>query len=189
MTRFRRRLLVAALLVWPLLGCHDNDQAPPPAPIEPTAASIAHFCSMAVLDHPGPKGQIFLRNQKQPLWFSSVRDTIAFTLLPEEPKTIAVIYVNDMAKATNWQHPEAGSWVEAHVAWYVLDSDYQGGMAAREAVPFSVEAAARSFAAARGGHVARFAEVPESYVLGGDLEPETIHDYTAPEAEARQGDH
>ncbi len=174
MTRLNRHsLLIAAIIAWPLLGCHDDDKAAPPAPMEPRADSVAHFCNMGVLDHPGPKGQIFLRSRKDPLWFASVRDTIAFTLLPEEPKTIAAIYVNDMAKS--WQHPEAGSWVEAHAAWYVLASDYEGGMGGSEAVPFSTEAAARDFAAAHGGRLARLAEVPESYVLGGDVEPEAPH--------------
>lgn len=173
-----RSLLVAALIAWPLLGCHDDSKnAAAPSPAEPTADSVAHFCNMAVLDHPGPKGQIFLAGRKEPVWFSSVRDTFAFTMLPEEPKTIAAIYVNDMAKAKDWQHPEAGDWVEARAAWYVLDSDYHGGMGAREVVPFSDEKAARGFAAAHGGRVVRFAEVPESYVLGGDSEAEAPHDH------------
>jgi copper chaperone NosL len=183
------RVLIAAILAWPLLGCHDDDgAAAPPAPIEPTAESVAHFCSMAVLDHPGPKGQIFLAGLKEPFWFASVRDTFAFTMLPEEPKTIAAIYVNDMAKAKNWQRPEPGSWVEARAAWYVLGSDYEGGMGGREAVPFSAEAAARSFAAAHGGRLARFAEVPESYVLGGDVEPEAAHHQASRDAQAGRGE-
>jgi hypothetical protein len=50
-----------------------------------------------VLDHPGPNGQIFIKGQAEPVWFASVRDTVAFTLLPEEPKDVTAIYVNDMA--------------------------------------------------------------------------------------------
>jgi copper chaperone NosL len=164
-------LLAVALVSLPLLACHDDGKgAALPAPAEPTAESVAHFCDMAVLEHPGPKGQIFLAGQRAPVWFSSVRDTFAFTMLPEEPKSIVAIYVNDMAKATDWRHPQAGDWVEARAAWFVLDSDYHGGMGSREAVPFSDEKAARGFAAAHGGRLARFAQVPESYVLGGDAQ-------------------
>jgi copper chaperone NosL len=168
MSRFAA-LLAAALVALPLLACHDDGTgAAIPGPAEPTADSVAHFCDMAVLEHPGPKGQIFLAGQSAPVWFSSVRDTFAYTMLPEEPKNIVAIYVNDMAKATDWQRPQAGDWVEARAAWFVLDSDYRGGMGSREAVPFSAEKAAQGFAAAHGGKVARFAQVPESYVLGGD---------------------
>jgi copper chaperone NosL len=171
-----RILLMAAVLAVPLLACREDKIAAPPAPVEPTAESIAHFCNMAVLDHAGPKGQIFLKGRNEPVWFSSVRDTIAFTLLPEEPKDIAAIYVNDMGRAKDWQHPEAGTWIEAHAAWYVLGSDYGGSMGGREAVPFGGEAAARRFAAAHGGRLMRFAEVPPDYVLDSEAEaPEHRH--------------
>ena len=175
-------LLLAGAMLGLLLGCDDrSERAALPMPIEPDASSIAHFCSMAVLDHPGPKGQIFLKDRAEPIWFSSVRDTLAFTMLPEEPKTIAAIYVNDMAKARDWQHPEPGSWAEARTAWFVLGSDYDGGMGGREAVPFSTEAAARGFAQSHGGRLSRFADIPQSYVLGanaGESAPaEEHHDH------------
>jgi copper chaperone NosL len=183
-----RRLMLASLIAWPLLGCHDDRQAAaPPAPVEPTAESVAHFCNMAVLDHPGPKGQIFLAGQKTPVWFASVRDTIAFTMLPEEPKTIAAIYVNDMSKTKDWEHPAPGSWVDARAAWYVLGSDYAGGMGGREVVPFADEAAANSFAAAHGGRLARFADVPQSYILDADAEPEASHEHAPHDAESARG--
>jgi copper chaperone NosL len=172
MHRHLRTLAAAAFVVLPLLGCKDERLAKaPPPPIEPSAASIAHFCNMAVLDHAGPKGQIFLDGRSEPVWFSSVRDAIAFTLLPEEPKTIAAIYVNDMAKATDWRHPEPGSWVEARAAWFVLGSDYSAAMSETEAVPFSDREAAERFVRQHGGRMYRLAEVPEAYVLGWEAPP------------------
>jgi copper chaperone NosL len=159
-------VVAGAILALVLAGCGENQgQAPKPAPLEPTAASVSYFCAMGVLEHGGPKGQIFLEGKAEPIWLSSVRDTLAFTMLPEEPKKIVAIYVNDLAKARNWDRPEAGDWVEARAAWYVLGSSYTGGMGDKEAVPFSDETAARGFAASHGGKVARFAEVPESYIL------------------------
>jgi copper chaperone NosL len=177
-----RPLFLAGVLLWPLLGCDNrSERAALPMPAEPDASSIAHFCNMAVLDHPGPKGQIFLKDRQDPIWFSSVRDTLAFTMLPEESKAITAIYVNDMAKARDWQHPEPGSWVDAHSAWFVLGSDYDGGMGGREAVPFSAEAAARDFAARHGGRLSRFSEIPQSYVLEATVDensaPEGKHDH------------
>ncbi|HLJ19792.1 MAG TPA: nitrous oxide reductase accessory protein NosL [Stellaceae bacterium] len=163
--------LVAAVLALSLAGCKDEKTAAAPKPIEPTDASIAHFCNMPVLDHPGPKGEIFLKGQAEPVWFASVRDAIAFTKLPEEPKDIAAIYVSDMGHAEGWLKPQPGGWVEASSAWYVLGSEYDGGMGGREAVSFAKQEDAARFVARFGGRLARFGEVPEEYVLGPDPSP------------------
>ena len=166
-------LLAVASLTLALVGCKDEKTAEAPKPVDPTAASIAHFCNMPVLDHPGPKGEIFIKGQAEPVWFASARDTIAFTKLPEEPKEISAIYVTDMGRAEGWLKPEPGGWVEAQAAWYVLGSGYDGGMGGREAVPFAKQADAARFVARFGGHLARLGDVPEDYVLGPDPTPET----------------
>jgi copper chaperone NosL len=134
-----------------LAGC-GQEAAPPPMPLpdEVTYASVGRYCGMTLADHEGPKGQIHLQGQAEPVWFSSVRDTIAFTRLPEEPRDIAAIYVNDMGRARNWAQPEPGTWIDARKAWFVIDSDVRGGMGAPEAVPFSDPAAAQAFQAHRG---------------------------------------
>ena len=93
--------LMAALLAGLTAGCNDQNVAKP-APQEITEGVQAEFCGMALTEHPGPKGQLFLRGQDKPLWFASVRDTFAFTMLPEMPKNIAAIYVNDMGRVRNW---------------------------------------------------------------------------------------
>jgi len=164
-------VLVAAVLALSLAGCKDEKTGEAPKPIEPTTASIAHFCNMPVLDHPGPKGEIFLKGKTEPVWFASARDTIAFTKLPEEPKEIAAIYMTDMGKAEGWLKPEPGGWIDANAAWFVLGSSYDGGMGGREAVPFARQEDAGRFIARFGGHLARLAEVPEEYVLGPDPSP------------------
>ena len=158
-----RRAALAALLLLP--ACGEDRSAEIPMPSELTREATGYYCNMIVEDHPGPKGQIFLSGQSDPIWFSSVRDTIAFTLLPEEPKTIAAIYVNDMSNA-NWETPEAGTWIGAEDAWYVIGSSRRGGMGAPEAVPFSERAAADAFVAAQGGRVVAFAEIPTDAILG-----------------------
>jgi copper chaperone NosL len=160
-------VILAALLAFALLGCGKAPgTAALPRPQEPTAESVTHFCSMAVLDHSGPKGQIFLAGRPDPIWFASVRDAFAFTMLPEEPKNVAAIYVNDMGKMGVGADPPPGSWIEAHKAWFVAGSDYKGGMAEGEIVPFAEPAAAERFAAAHGGRVLAFAAVRDSDVLG-----------------------
>ena len=165
----------AALLL--LAACEeDGQQAAKPAPQELTREAIGHYCSMIVADHQGPKAQIFLKDADQPIWFSSVRDAIAFTLLPDEPKNIAAIYVNDMSSAT-WAAPEPGNWIDAQGAHYVIESDRRGGMGALEAVPFAGMEAAAAFVKAHGGRIASLAEVPHDYILSAD--PERMQHGTA----------
>lgn len=160
--------LLAAALALPLIGCNESGVAALPQPLEPTATSVAYFCSMNLLEHAGPRGQAFLKGKAEPVWFSSVRDTFAFIILPEEPKDVAAIYVNDFAKAKDWKNPEAGTWVEIHSAWFVLGSDYRAGMGEIEIVPFSDRAAAQAFAATHNGHVVPFAGVKDDDVLLAD---------------------
>ena len=165
------RLLAALSIAAALAGCDDGpDKLAKPAPLEPTRDAIGHYCNMIVVDHHGPKGQIHLASAEAPVWFSSVRDTIAFTILPEEADDIVALYVNDMAKATNWNAPEPGAWVEAEKAWYVVGSDRRGGMGAPEVVPFSDREKGEAFAERHGGHVVAFDAIPQEAILG-DAEP------------------
>jgi copper chaperone NosL len=126
---------------------------------------VAEFCGMSLQEHPGPKGQIFVKDRAAPYWFASVHDMFAFTLLPEEPRAIVAIYVNDMGHARNWDHPEPGTWVEARKAFFVIGSRRRGGMDDAEAVPFGDEAAAQAFITQNGGRMVRFKEMPEDYIL------------------------
>lgn len=141
-------------------------QAPPPAPAEVSDEATGHYCGMLLVDHEGPKGQIHLASRSDPIWFSSVRDTIAFLRLPEEAKDVVAVYVNDMGRAKRWDQPEAGTWVDARAAWFVVDSSMRGGMGANEAVPFATVPAAESFRAKYGGQLVRLDDIPDAYVLG-----------------------
>ena len=163
-------MLVLVLSVFLTAACEDRNAADAPPPQEPTRAATGYYCNMTVIEHPGPKGHIFLKDQSEPIWFSSVRDTIAFTMLPEEAKDIAAIYVNDMAVAKTWEQPEAGAWVRAHEAWYVIGSGRRGGMGAPEAVPFGSRDAAAAFAGMHGGEIIAFKDIPEDAILGNVME-------------------
>jgi copper chaperone NosL len=188
-----RFLAIAGVLIGMLtLGaCNEQKtaEAPPPAH-ELTASAIGHYCGMNVLEHTGPKGQIILASRPEPVWFSSARDAVSFTMLPEEPKDIRAVYVSDMARAPSWEEPGAMNWVDAKQAFFVIDSRMKGGMGAPEAVPFSDRAVAEKFAAENGGQVVSLSEIPRDYVLStaeatnsveGEHEAEaTEHDHVAP---------
>jgi len=162
----RSAVVIALLLPILLLGCDGKKVAQVPPPHRLTADLIGRYCGMNVLEHSGPKAQIFVASLIEPMWFSSARDAIAFTLLPEEPKDIEAIYVSDMGKAPSWEKPGADNWVEARKALFVIGSRVKGGMGGEEAVPFSERAAAEKFVAENGGRIVSFAEVPSEYVLG-----------------------
>ena len=158
--------LLFAVAAVGLMACDAEEQvAAPPTPQELTRDDIGHYCNMIVLDHKGPKGQVFVQGKEEPVWFTSVRDTIAFTLLPDEPKNLSAVYVTDVGQA-NWDAPEPGTWIDAREAWYVVGSDRVGGMGAPEAVPFGEQDEAQAFAKQHGGHVVAFADIPEDAILG-----------------------
>jgi copper chaperone NosL len=152
-----------------LAGCNrDESDSVMPLPVALNSDAMGVFCGMNVLEHPGPKGQIITASRIDPYWFTSVRDTVAFTLMPDQPRDIRAIYVSDMARAPSWEEPGATNWIDARKAFFVISSRTQGGMGAAEAVPFGNRPAADAFAATNGGKVVTFAEIPGGYVLGGD---------------------
>ncbi|MEP3047045.1 MAG: nitrous oxide reductase accessory protein NosL [Roseibium sp.] len=154
-------LLAGALLA----GCQEDVQIAKPAAIELTPEAAGHYCQMTVLEHNGPKAQIHLAGFQFPLWFTQVRDAVAFKLSPEETDKIAAIYVNDMDKAASWDQPGFDNWIDADDAWFVTGSRQAGGMGAPEVIPFGTEEGALKFATANGGSVLRLDGVPESYVF------------------------
>lgn len=161
----KRRSIMALIGIFLFAACDSEQVVEAPDPIEPTQNATGYYCNMTVVEHYGPKGHIFLVGDDIPFWFTSVRDTIAFTMLPEESKDIAVVYVNDMAKAKSWDKPEAGTWIDARTAMYVIGSTRVGGMGAPEPVPFSIRERAEEFAMEFGGEVVAFADIPLDYIL------------------------
>jgi len=161
-----QRLAGLLVLAVALSACGGEDTAaPPPAPQAVSADTVGHYCGMTLQDHAGPKGQIFVKGRAAPVWFSSIKQVFAYTLLPEEPKGLAAIYVNDMAAAGPDGAADLRVWVDARQAFYVIGSSFVGGMGAEDAMPFSDPARAQAFAQTHGGRVVRFADVPEDYVF------------------------
>lgn len=99
------------------------------------------------------------------MWFTSVRDALAFTRLPEEPKNVVAIYVTDMGRA-EWDNPDDSTWIDARSALYVVGSNRAGGMGGAEVVPFSRREDADTFARQYGGSVQGFDQIPDDRILG-----------------------
>ena len=164
----RLLLTLSALLLLPVLnGCNDEKtSAEIPGPIAMTEEAVGHYCNMNILEHTGPKAQIHLKNIQFPVWFSQVRDAIAFMRLPEETQEPVAVYVNDMGKATDWDFPADDTWIEITSAFFVIGSNRIGSMGAPEAVPFGTREAANQFVSKYGGKIALIDEIPDAYVLG-----------------------
>jgi copper chaperone NosL len=190
----RRAVLALALLAPLALSACKQEQATIPTPRVMTAEAIGRYCGMNLFEHPGPKGQIFAASLIEPVWFSSVRDTITFTMMPDEPKDILAIYVSDMGKAPSWEKPGADNWIEARKALFVIGSRIKGGMGSDELVPFAERAAADRFAGENGGRIVTFDQLSRDDVLApggarGDaiLDDEAGGKHDSDDLEKRQG--
>ena len=177
MTFFRKpSALLLSFCLLAVTACNEEVAAPQPQKL--TREGIGHYCNMIVADHPGPKAQVHEKGQEKPIWFSSVRDGLAYLALPGEAQRVTAIYVHDMGRADSWQKPQDdGIWIDATKAFYVIGSKKRGGMGAMEAAPFEDRTKADAFAAEFGGKVVVYADIPEAYILGDgkDHSPETVH--------------
>lgn len=160
------RFALAAALALGLAGCKD-EVVQDISPVEFSAETLGHFCQMNLVEHPGPKAQVHLEAVPgSPLFFSQVRDAIAFARAPEQIAPILAIYVNDMgAEGATWDAPGEGNWIDAEGAFYVVDSAREGGMGAPETVPFGTRPKAEAFASAEGGRVLTLDQITDDMVL------------------------
>lgn len=162
----KRLIPFALLLAVAAAGCSDaTSQSAKPEAIALTEEAAGHYCQMVILEHEGPKAQAHLAGLEAPLWFSQVRDGLAYLKSPEQSAELRVLYVNDMGAATSWSKPAIDNWIDATAAHFVVGSDAIGGMGAPEIVPFSDAEKAAAFAQERGGSVMRLDDIPAETVL------------------------
>lgn len=180
--RRSRRLLggVALALLLGACGAGGADSGPLPAPHTMNEQAIGHYCGMNLYEHVGPKGQILLRDRDAAVWFSTIREVFAYTLLPEEPKTILAIYVQDMGQADSRGNPPMDAWIDARRAHFLIESRTVGGMGAPDALPFARLEDAQAYRQRYGGRIVGFRDMPEDYVLRY-LEPATPSNEGAPD--------
>jgi copper chaperone NosL len=156
-------LFLAALAV--LSACKE-EASQNVTPHELTPETLGHYCQMILMEHPGPKAQVFLKDNPAPLFFSQVRDAIAYTRAPEQVAPVVAFYVNDMGAAgATWDEPGVGNWIAADKAFYVVGSALQGSMGAPETVPFSSRESAQAFIRAEGGRMLTLADISTDMVL------------------------
>lgn len=156
-----------ALLLILLLAACKEEVAQDVTPVALRPDTIGYYCQMTLAEHPGPKGQAHLDGLPgAPLFFSQVRDLLAYARLPERDNRILALWVSDMgASGATWDQPGTTNWIDATKAVYVIDSHVEGGMGAPELVPFADPAKAAGFAAREGGQVVTFDAIPDAAVI------------------------
>ncbi len=177
-----KAIVIAALLA--VAGCSNDTTASIPKAVTMTEEALGHYCQMNLTEHPGPKAQVHLDGIGEPLFFSQVRDAIAYQRMPEQSHAIRMVYVSDMgAPAASWEVPGVDNWIPADKALFVVGSRIAGGMGAPELVPFSARDKADAFVARNGGEIRDLAAIADEDVLapvefvtdadGNFLPPET----------------
>ncbi len=156
--------LVLLILAF-LAGCQNEGTAQKPQPAFLSEDDIGYFDQMIVMDHVGPRAQVHLAGTAEPLWFSSVRDGLAYFKSPEQQAQILALYVNDIGVAQSWDEMGTGNWIDAQAAFFVVGSDARGGICAPEFVPFSDEVKAQEFARERGGEILGLTDITAEMVL------------------------
>lgn len=160
------RFILIPLMLLALSACKDETaQDTAAAPLSRDA--VGHYCQMGLLEHDGPKAQAHLAGLPgAPLFFSQVRDVVAYMRMPEQSHDILAVWVSDMgAPGATWESPGATNWMAATDATYVVGSRVVGGMGAPEIVPFSDPEKAARFAELNGGQIMGLDEIPDSVVL------------------------
>jgi copper chaperone NosL len=166
------KYLVFAAAVLALAGCKDETAALPD-PVTMSGDALGFYCQMNLVEHGGPKAQVHLADTVAPLFFSQVRDAIAYQRMPEQDAKVLVIYVSDMGRAHDWDNPGIDNWIPATEAHFAIGSDAIGGMGADEIVPFANRDFALSFVKRRGGRVVQLDQIADTDVLApaGDDSP------------------
>ncbi len=155
-------ILLAGLIA--LAGCKE-EQASLPAPVPMNDEALGYYCQMAMSEHEGPKAQVHTEGGLAPLFFSQVRDAIAFDRMPEQEARVVAIYVSDMGRAKSWAEPGEDNWILARDAFFVVGSQAVGGMGATELVPFGTRDAAEAFVRDKGGRVVTYSEIRDEDVF------------------------
>ena len=187
-----RFLIICALLA--VAACKE-EAAQDTSPLPLTVEAVGHFCQMNLFEHDGPKAQAHLAGlPRMPLFFSQVRDVVAYIRLPEQTHEVLAIWVSDMgAPAATWAEPGVENWIPARDAIYVVGSRVMGGMGAPEVVPFSDAGKAAAFAEANGGELMKLDEIPDDavltpVVLDGDNDDDTDYENRLRALSRKSGD-
>jgi len=167
--RFKRTAVVAAALLL-LAAC--GEAARRLAAAEPADDAVCALDGMSLKDYPGPKAQIVFKDGHID-YFCSLAELFELLFREDGRHGIGASYVQDMGKA-DWGKPR-GHWIDAHNAFYVIDSRAQGAMGPAIAA-FASKDDAQAFAAREGGRVLEYPQLRPDVLRLGTTPAHEAHD-------------
>lgn len=155
------KILFMSIFLSSLLMACDNKQSIENRllPVNVEDDKECHLCGMYVTRFAGPKGQSYLRRQKNPSHFCSTRDLFAYLLQPDVQPNIEAVFVHDMGK-TDWQKPlhTAPMYIDAKTAYYVIGHGQKGAMG-HTIASFADDQSSQAFIQQFGGELLRYEDI------------------------------
>jgi copper chaperone NosL len=159
------KILILLVLCVGLMACSDGE-----VKLAPVVAQAihdhdrCHLCGMMIKKYPGPKGEVFLKNNKMVPKFCSTRDMFNYALQPENQRQIDRLMVHDMGH-TDWEHPDDSAFIDAKKAWYVYGTSKKAVMGPAVA-SFAEQSDAKEFAQSFGGVVLQYDQIDIGLLSG-----------------------
>ncbi|MFC1684863.1 nitrous oxide reductase accessory protein NosL [Pseudomonadota bacterium] len=159
MVKFSFRAAIFVLIaVLSLAGCGEKEGASvADTPHDLTREEVCMIDGMILMDYPGPKGQLFLKNGEA-RFFCDTKGLISTLYDPDYQVKIKRAYVQDFS-GRKWGS-YSDRWIDVNQAFLVLGSAKFGAMGPTIAT-FGLRGDADAFAAEHGGDVMPFAEFDE----------------------------
>lgn len=170
--RSRRRFLLASAAAGLLSACGQGPRtAALPDPVAFDDETLCILDGLRLIDHPGPKAQIFWTGRDTPDFYCDTVEMFhVFLATAQRESRIRALYVQDM-RDNDWYAPR-GQWMNARDALYVQGSSRLAAMGPTLA-SFSQQSAADSFAREFGGQILRFDQIDADMVV---LDGDALHD-------------
>lgn len=149
-------LLAAAACVLVIGGCSSEKDTKTFSPAAFTKHDRCLICGMVILNYPGAKAQVYVKGEKEPLKFCSVKDGFVYSLQPENAKKVEAFFVSDFGNTKD--APLHEKMLLAEKAVYNACSDVRGAMG-KSILPFANKEAVEKFTKEHGGKIVNYSEV------------------------------
>ena len=152
-------IVLAALLgaTVMLTGCSEKKAEEVPGPVAFDKHDRCLLCGMVIAHYEGPKAEVFIKGEKEPIKFCSGRDAFTYALQPENARRLRAFYVHDMGR-TEWANPSDAALTDATKAVWVYGHDIAGVMG-NEPAGFADKNAALAFIQKHGGKLYGYTDV------------------------------
>ncbi len=151
-------LLLTCLVIFSLVSCGESKQEKMlHQAVKIESSDECHLCGMMITEFPGPKGEVYRKEDSSVKKFCSTRDMLSYYLDPENKRNVSQLFVHDMSKMP-WGKINDSYFIDAKKAWFVVGSSKMGAMG-KTLASFSKKDDAQAFAKEFGGKVLAFKQI------------------------------